>query len=143
MTNEELRRRLPEAVVDSEITMEWHAAIIALLDRVERAEAVWRDSAAMHINLCRTRILTREQLLHLLGDAAQTEAASNARRAALEEADITLRQGARIIERRDAERARPAPQLSGDACMNCGNFSLVRSGTCMTCQACGETTGCS
>lgn len=32
---------------------------------------------------------------------------------------------------------------SGEACRECGNFNLVRSGTCMTCQDCGTTTGCS
>lgn len=32
---------------------------------------------------------------------------------------------------------------NGDACINCGNFSLRRSGTCLTCEACGTTTGCS
>lgn len=36
-----------------------------------------------------------------------------------------------------------APHFSGEACTHCGNFSLVRSGTCMTCQICGETSGCS
>lgn len=32
---------------------------------------------------------------------------------------------------------------SGDTCRACGNFSLVRTGTCLTCQVCGETSGCS
>jgi ribonucleoside-diphosphate reductase alpha chain len=31
----------------------------------------------------------------------------------------------------------------GDACSNCGNFTLVRNGTCMKCDSCGTTTGCS
>lgn len=31
----------------------------------------------------------------------------------------------------------------GDACGNCGNFTLVRNGTCMKCDSCGTTTGCS
>jgi ribonucleoside-diphosphate reductase alpha chain len=31
----------------------------------------------------------------------------------------------------------------GDACRNCGNFTLVRSGTCCVCKSCGETSGCS
>jgi ribonucleoside-diphosphate reductase alpha chain len=31
----------------------------------------------------------------------------------------------------------------GDACGNCGNFTLVRNGTCMKCDTCGSTTGCS
>ncbi len=31
----------------------------------------------------------------------------------------------------------------GDACNECGNFTLVRSGTCMKCVTCGATSGCS
>ena len=31
----------------------------------------------------------------------------------------------------------------GDACSNCGNFTLVRNGTCLKCDSCGTTTGCS
>jgi len=31
----------------------------------------------------------------------------------------------------------------GDACGECGNFTLVRNGTCLKCVTCGSTTGCS
>ena len=31
----------------------------------------------------------------------------------------------------------------GDACPDCGNFTLVRNGTCLKCVTCGSTTGCS
>ena len=31
----------------------------------------------------------------------------------------------------------------GDPCGDCGNFTLVRNGTCMKCNTCGGTTGCS
>jgi ribonucleoside-diphosphate reductase alpha chain len=31
----------------------------------------------------------------------------------------------------------------GDACGECGNFTLVRNGTCLKCATCGGTTGCS
>ena len=31
----------------------------------------------------------------------------------------------------------------GDACGECGNFTLVRNGTCLKCETCGGTTGCS
>ena len=31
----------------------------------------------------------------------------------------------------------------GDACGECGNFTLVRNGTCLKCETCGSTTGCS
>lgn len=33
--------------------------------------------------------------------------------------------------------------FEGDACKECGNFTLVRNGTCMKCNTCGGTTGCS
>ena len=31
----------------------------------------------------------------------------------------------------------------GDPCGECGNFTLVRNGTCMKCHTCGSTSGCS
>ncbi len=31
----------------------------------------------------------------------------------------------------------------GDSCPECGNFTLVRNGTCLKCDTCGSTTGCS
>ena len=31
----------------------------------------------------------------------------------------------------------------GDACGDCGNYTLVRNGTCMKCNTCGATSGCS
>ncbi len=31
----------------------------------------------------------------------------------------------------------------GDACTECGNFTLVRNGTCLKCNTCGGTSGCS
>ena len=45
----------------------------------------------------------------------------------------------------DAERAAAARLrgYSGDACGECGNFTLVRNGTCLKCDTCGATTGCS
>ncbi len=31
----------------------------------------------------------------------------------------------------------------GEACPECANFTLVRNGTCLKCDTCGATTGCS
>jgi ribonucleoside-diphosphate reductase alpha chain len=36
-----------------------------------------------------------------------------------------------------------AKGYEGEACTECGNFTLVRNGTCMKCDTCGSTTGCS
>jgi hypothetical protein len=32
--------------------------------------------------------------------------------------------------------------FTGDCCDGCGQFAMKRGGTCLTCQACGSTTGC-
>jgi ribonucleoside-diphosphate reductase alpha chain len=31
----------------------------------------------------------------------------------------------------------------GDSCGECGNFTMVRNGTCLKCDTCGATNGCS
>ena len=31
----------------------------------------------------------------------------------------------------------------GESCPECGNFTMVRNGTCLKCDTCGATTGCS
>jgi ribonucleoside-diphosphate reductase alpha chain len=44
-----------------------------------------------------------------------------------------------------AERVREARAkgYEGDACGECGNFTMVRNGTCLKCDSCGGTSGCS
>ena len=43
-------------------------------------------------------------------------------------------------ERRAEAKARG---YEGEMCNECANFTLVRNGTCMKCDTCGSTTGCS
>lgn len=45
-----------------------------------------------------------------------------------------------VSERRAEAKARG---YEGEACGECQNFTLVRNGTCMKCDTCGSTTGCS
>jgi ribonucleoside-diphosphate reductase alpha chain len=47
---------------------------------------------------------------------------------------------AQAAERSAEARARG---YEGEMCGECGNFTLVRNGTCMKCDTCGSTTGCS
>ena len=44
-----------------------------------------------------------------------------------------------------AEKAREAKLKGyvGDPCPECGAWTLVRNGTCLKCNTCGSTTGCS
>ena len=55
--------------------------------------------------------------------------------------------GSDVIERTDnrLSQVREAKMrgYEGDSCGECGNFTLVRNGTCLKCQTCGATTGCS
>ncbi|PHS24308.1 MAG: ribonucleoside-diphosphate reductase, adenosylcobalamin-dependent [Robiginitomaculum sp.] len=43
----------------------------------------------------------------------------------------------------DVRRQSQARGYTGDACPDCGHFTLVRNGTCLKCDVCGATTGCS
>lgn len=44
----------------------------------------------------------------------------------------------------DSHRAQARAQgYTGDECRECGSFSMVRNGTCLKCENCGATTGCS
>ncbi len=45
-----------------------------------------------------------------------------------------------VAERRAEAKAKG---YEGEMCSECGNFTLVRNGTCLKCDTCGSTTGCS
>jgi len=43
----------------------------------------------------------------------------------------------------DARTKAKMQGYEGEACGECGNYTLVRNGTCMKCNTCGGTSGCS
>jgi ribonucleoside-diphosphate reductase alpha chain len=43
----------------------------------------------------------------------------------------------------DARTKAKMQGYEGEACGDCGNYTLVRNGTCMKCNTCGATSGCS
>ena len=54
--------------------------------------------------------------------------------------------GAPNAKRDKAADARAEARMKGyvgEACPECANFTLVRNGTCLKCDTCGSTTGCS
>jgi len=63
------------------------------------------------------------------------------------EVQMTLDATVTPIQERDAEaRARQEARergFTGDICDNCESSQMVRNGTCLKCNNCGETTGCS
>jgi ribonucleoside-diphosphate reductase alpha chain len=64
------------------------------------------------------------------------------------QAGIDAAEGASALdirpESRSAQiRAARMKGYEGDSCEECGNFTLVRNGTCLKCDTCGATSGCS
>ncbi len=59
-------------------------------------------------------------------------------RATVTRAEVTVK--GREADRRAEARIRG---YEGEACRECGNFTLVRNGTCLKCDTCGSTSGCS
>jgi ribonucleoside-diphosphate reductase alpha chain len=56
--------------------------------------------------------------------------------------------GGTAVERQPHDKAALAAQArmkgyEGEACGECGNFTMVRNGTCLKCDTCGSTSGCS
>jgi ribonucleoside-diphosphate reductase alpha chain len=58
---------------------------------------------------------------------------------------VTVEASAYAAVQPSLERIREAQAqgYEGDACGECGNFTLVRNGTCLKCVTCGATSGCS
>ncbi len=71
--------------------------------------------------------------------------------------DFTVEEAQEAVEGFAEEVAHPAPKATkneqramarmkgyeGESCPECQNFTLVRNGTCLKCDSCGSTTGCS
>ncbi|MDR3419897.1 MAG: vitamin B12-dependent ribonucleotide reductase [Xanthobacteraceae bacterium] len=58
----------------------------------------------------------------------------------LNQTDARVHAKQAAAEKRAEARAKG---YEGEACGECGNFTLVRNGTCLKCDTCGSTTGCS
>lgn len=50
---------------------------------------------------------------------------------------------AATLSKAELSRIAQMKGYAGDACPECGQFTLVRNGTCLKCNTCGSTTGCS
>ncbi len=83
------------------------------------------------------------QIKALVQEAAGSPVASAM--AAVEQrltSDLSAKSSKREVYAKRAAEAR-LRGYEGDACGSCGNFTLVRNGTCMKCDTCGSTSGCS
>ncbi len=80
-----------------------------------------------------TEIIAQEELQLL------DEGATSKFQAALDRLNKELAKSEQASMAREAK----IKGFEGDACHSCGNFTLVRNGTCLKCVSCGSTSGCS
>ncbi|MEM7724132.1 MAG: vitamin B12-dependent ribonucleotide reductase, partial [Pseudomonadota bacterium] len=76
-------------------------------------------------------VATLETLVPEVKDSTTVAAAASTTAVATGEVELSARQKARL------------QGYEGEACGECGNYTLVRNGTCMKCNTCGATSGCS
>jgi len=60
--------------------------------------------------------------------------------------DVTIVLQGSLGEHETAQERRRLARLKGfegDPCYECGQFTMVRNGTCLRCVSCGATSGCS
>jgi ribonucleoside-diphosphate reductase alpha chain len=77
--------------------------------------------------------------------AAATAASGAATAIATVEVAAAAAEGVVEVINQRLEQIRTARMkgYEGDSCGECGNFTLVRNGTCLKCDTCGSTSGCS
>jgi len=94
-----------------------------------------------------TGYVRRSNLMVYSGGGENGAAAATATAAAeavgVVETAVMAEADGRSETRLDQIRTARARGYEGDACGDCGNFTLVRNGTCLKCVTCGATTGCS
>jgi len=124
-------------------------------DREGELPEVARETVVETVRRLASTGYVRNQLLVLNGGGGSGGAATAVDDAATASQRLAGNQGsaeavaveAVISERVDLrlERVREARMkgYEGDSCGECGNFTLVRNGTCLKCTTCGATSGCS
>jgi ribonucleoside-diphosphate reductase alpha chain len=85
-----------------------------------------------------------EQVIHTTHSSPAHASPAHASSVSAQVASLELAMAAKprdVHARRVAEARMKG--FEGDNCGACGNFTLVRNGTCMKCNTCGSTSGCS
>ena len=123
----------------------------------EGGNASTEDAIAAIQRVASTGFMQSSKLLVLSGGAEQKNMKGTTKSAAIDTQGPVVADGtaavsvaavqAEVFEevetRFDQIREAKAKGYEGDACGECGNFTLVRNGTCMKCVTCGATSGCS
>jgi ribonucleoside-diphosphate reductase alpha chain len=109
----------------------------------QRMEAAVEQLTALQQELAGTAPAARDarlsvsELAEQLNEQLAQRALARAGRAAVSQA---VRPSSSALERAAEARVKG---YEGESCRECGNFTLVRNGTCLKCDTCGGTSGCS
>ena len=105
------------------------------------------DVAAMMHRVASKGFVRNKLTVFQGGAAARAQAVSGAVALASEVTAEVVATQTTVIEtindRLEQIRTARMKGYEGDSCSECGNFTLVRNGTCLKCETCGSTSGCS
>ena len=98
------------------VTAEAVGVLVAEIQQEVNAAYAQAGGSGVHVEVAQTEVITE---LAVVGDSAQT------------------------MSKQDRVARARVQGYVGEACGDCGNFTLVRNGTCLKCDTCGATSGCS
>jgi ribonucleoside-diphosphate reductase alpha chain len=103
-----------------------------------------KDAAARLVSKGLTRSRTDRLVVVARGPEAAAVATAAIGAVEIEKQSSPVRMGYSPLASKMSARAEAkAKGYVGESCAECGNFTLVRNGTCLKCDTCGSTTGCS
>ncbi|HEY3777958.1 MAG TPA: vitamin B12-dependent ribonucleotide reductase [Rhizomicrobium sp.] len=112
------------------------ARVAAISDPVENPYAIDHQEEERRPDIAEALSDVRSAVMEA---AAGNPVAAAVSRIEVQMGDDRVRRNDRVLRAAEARMK----GYEGDACGSCGNFTLVRNGTCMKCDSCGSTSGCS
>ena len=112
-------------------------------ERLSNVAEVTEGSAHKSLEMLRSISSTgylRKRLPQELIDLQTSSLAFGAADIALDQSSIAVAEAIAPVDERTKAKMQG---YEGDPCGDCGNYTLVRNGTCMKCNTCGATSGCS
>ncbi|WP_085899854.1 vitamin B12-dependent ribonucleotide reductase [Kiloniella majae] len=110
------------------------------------------DAVAETVRRVASTGYVRNKLVVVNGGRPTEELVASAATAEVAQEVVTPAPTETVVETTTTKSANPRMEkvrearmkgYEGDSCPECGNFTLVRNGTCLKCDTCGGTTGCS
>jgi ribonucleoside-diphosphate reductase alpha chain len=112
-------------------------------ERLTNVSEITEGSAHKSLEMLRSISSTgylRKRLPQELLDLQTSSLTFGAAEIALDKSSVAVAEAIAPVDERTKAKMQG---YEGDPCGDCGNYTLVRNGTCMKCNTCGATSGCS